>query len=243
MVIAILLLDLTLSDLAANLALDEALLDQAEADHPPTQLLRLWESPAPMVVVGRASKVPAEVNIAACRTAQVPIFRRCSGGAAVVAGPGCLMYSVVLSYQRFPQLRAVDQAHAFILGRLRSGLVTLASRVRFQGTSDLTLGDRKFSGNSMRCKKRHLLYHGTILYDFPLPRISEWLDHPPRQPDYREGREHARFLTNLSRPVADIRKVLADVWNAHETTDAWPEALTTELVQKRYSRRDWNFRF
>ena len=237
------LLDLTLPDLVANLALDEALLEEAEASDEPAQLLRLWESPAPMVVVGRASKVRAEVNVPGCRAANVPIYRRCSGGTSVVAGPGCLMYAVVLSYQRYPQLRTLDRAHAFVMNRMRSGLVTLESRVQYQGTSDLTLGDRKFSGNSLRCKRQHLLYHGTVLYDFPLQRISEWLDTPPRQPEYREGREHARFLTNLSRSVTDIRNAIVDIWNAHEPCEAWPKEATEALVEGRYSQERCNFRF
>ena len=46
------LLDLTLDSPAENLALDEALLEQAEADGP-QEVLRLWEPESPLVVMGR----------------------------------------------------------------------------------------------------------------------------------------------------------------------------------------------
>ena len=85
------LLDLTLPTPQENLALDEALLDWAEESDPNGELLRLWESPQPIVVVGRSSRVRQEVHQAACADCGIPILRRSSGGAAVVVGPGCLM--------------------------------------------------------------------------------------------------------------------------------------------------------
>ena len=96
------LLILSLESPAANLALDEALLEQAEAGAGPSEVLRLWEPTDPCVVVGRSSRVAVEVKQEACRQAGIPVLRRCSGGAAVVTGPGCLMYSVVLSYRDHP---------------------------------------------------------------------------------------------------------------------------------------------
>ena len=79
-------LDLTLPTAAENLALDEALLEEAEAAGGPTEMLRLWESPQPLVVVGRSSRIDAEVRVDACRASGIPILRRASGGAAIVAG-------------------------------------------------------------------------------------------------------------------------------------------------------------
>ena len=32
------------------------------------------------------------------------------------------------------------------------------------------MGELKFSGNSLRVRRTHLLYHGTLLYDFSLGR-------------------------------------------------------------------------
>ena len=46
------LLDLTLPTPAENLALDDAILEQAETGTGPRELLRLWEMPQTCVVVG-----------------------------------------------------------------------------------------------------------------------------------------------------------------------------------------------
>jgi len=233
-------LDLTLPTPAENLALDEALLEQAELAGCPTETLRLWEPQGPMVVVGRSSRIDAEVRRDVCRERRIPILRRASGGAAIVSGPGCLMYALVLSYRLRPELRMIDRAHRFVLGTMASALRPLVPEVTCRGTSDLAMDDLKFSGNSVRCKQDHLLYHGTLLYDFPLNLIDECLAMPPRQPDYRNRRAHVAFVTNLPLPAAAIRRALATAWDADEAYADWPQDGTARLAAQKYSQREWN---
>ena len=236
-------LDLTLPTPAENLALDEALLDEAEAALVPTETLRLWEPSSPMVVVGRSSKIAAEVHADACLRRGIPILRRTSGGAAVVAGPGCLMYALILSCQRRPVLRAVDATHRLVLGTIARALGRWVPGVECRGISDLALGPdgRKFSGNSIRMKRDHLLYHGTLLYDFPLEMIEECLAMPPREPEYRSGRPHQGFVTNLPLARAAIRRALATVWDARKPCPDWPRERTAQLTADRYLRAEWNY--
>ncbi len=236
------LLDQTLDSPEANLALDEALLEQAEAGELRHDVLRLWESKQTAVIIGRSSKIHDEVDVAACKRESVPVLRRCSGGTSVVIGPGCLMYSVVLNYDRHPALRMVDQAHRFVLGKVADAVRMSVPNVQLRGTSDLTVSNRKFSGNSLRCKRDHLLYHGTLLYDFPLDLISRLLKTPPRQPDYRESRAHGDFVANLNADRALLRSALACAWGANEVVSEWPAAATAQLVTQRYSQSTWHER-
>ena len=236
-------IDLTLATPAANLALDEALLDTADEADEPREVLRLWEAPCPLVVLGRASRVAAEVNESACQAQGVPILRRCSGGTSVVVGPGCLMYSLVLSLRLRPQLQQISAAHCVALKTLGDSLRRLVPEVQCQGTSDLTWGGRKFSGNSLRVRRTHLLYHGTILYDFPLTLVSACLGTPPREPEYRQGRSHDEFLINLPAPRAALQRTIAAGWQADEPLIEWPRQRTLDLVATRYSQADWNLRF
>lgn len=232
-------LNLTLPTPEENLALDEALLDEAEAIGR-AEVLRLWEPETPMVVVGRSSNLEEEVHSRACREAGVPVLRRASGGAAVAIGPGCLAWAVVLSYRRRPGLRVLDHAHRFVLETLCSALRKHVPDVRQRGISDLAIGNRKFSGNSVRSKREHMLYHGTLLYDFPLESIRRFLKEPPRQPDYRQGRPHAEFVTNLPLDGQTLRRVVMEAWKAFEPVDAWPRESTAELVTAKYGRADWH---
>ena len=256
------LLDLTLDTAEENLALDEALLLEAEAaaaaDVPHAEVLRIWEPVRPLVVVGRGSRISREVNVAACHRDGVPILRRTSGGAAIVAAPGCLMYALVLAYAGRPHLRAISETHAYVLGHLADALAGHVPGVARAGTSDLAVGGRKFSGNSLRCRRTHLLYHGTLLYAMDLDLAERYLRIPPREPDYRAGRGHAEFLVNLPLSCEVLRNVLAAAWSASpcDATDAgineppvegplsdrWPRRLTAELVAEKYGRREWNER-
>jgi len=237
-------LDLTLPTPAENLALDDALLEEAEASGRPRETLRLWEPSGLVVVVGRSSRIDGEVRLEACRRAGIPVLRRSSGGAAVVSGPGCLMYALVLSLQLRPELRAVRIAHRHVLTTLADALRPLVPGVRCRGTSDLAIGDagsapeRKFSGNSLRLKRDHLLYHGTLLYDFPLEWAERLLVMPPRQPDYRRGRPHGSFLGNLPVGAAAIRAALRTAWDAGEPRAGWPRELTARLAAERYARAE-----
>ncbi len=234
-------LDLSLADPASNLALDEALLLQAEAGEA-AEVLRLWEFAAPVVVIGRGSKWGGESNPTYCQTHGIAVLRRCSGGAAIVAGPGCLMYSVVLSLQRRPELCQVDRAHQEVMGRMLTAVAIQRPDARWQGTCDLTVADRKFSGNSLRVARHHLLYHGTILYGADLQLIDRCLATPPRQPDYRRGRRHADFITNLSVDPIRLRDDIAAAFGANETLHDWPQAITSRLKRERYDDPAWHHR-
>ena len=239
-------LDLTLPTPAENVALDEALLDEAELNEAAfavaRETLRLWEPAQTMVVVGRSSQVATEVNVDRCRAEGVPIFRRSSGGAAIVAGKGCLLYAVVLSYERRPHLRMLDQAHRFVLERNKAAIASLHAGIELRGTSDLAIAGRKFSGNSLRCKRGHLLYHGTLLVDFPLASVQTLLGTAPRQPEYRAGRSHSEFLTNLHVSTEQLRAALVAAWQADEPRSDWPQSLTKALVSERYGTEAWNLR-
>ncbi len=237
---------LTLDTPAENLALDEALLDFAEAAGPDMELLRLWESPTPLVVLGRSSRVDVEVDTAECASRGIPILRRSSGGAAIVAGPGCLMYAVVLSYDRRPASQGIHQSHGYVLERIAASLRRLDPTVARAGTSDLVRAAagqqvaRKFSGNSLRVKRTHFLYHGTLLYSFDLSLIAACLRTAPRQPDYRSGRDHADFVTNLQLQHNTLATALASAWPTTAELTAWPRARVTELLRERYQLSEWN---
>lgn len=239
-------LDLSLAAPPSDLALDEALLDEAELGRR-GETLRIWEFKRPVVVIGRGSKIDGEVDIAFCEQMGIPILRRCSGGAAIVAGPGCLMYSVVISFELHPDLRRVDEAHRWVMVRLIEAISRQRTDVDWKGTCDLTHDGRKFSGNSLRVARNHILYHGTILHDADLSLIARCLRTPPRQPEYRAGRDHRDFITNLSIDAGRLADDLAIAFGATRQGSIsgdpdWPMQATEDLLAARYSDRAWHYR-
>src|SRR5262245_31570308 len=229
-------LDLTLPTPAENLALDEALLLEAEAGHG-GEILRCWEYARPIVVLGAACRLADEVHEPACAKANIPILRRSSGGGTVLLGPGCLCFSVVLAFKRSPLLREIHSSYAFILERIRKSLAL--KDIECAGHSDLVLAGRKFSGNSQQRKRDYLLHHGTLLYSFDMAGLDGILKPPPRQPDYRRQRDHADFLTNLPLQANDLKARMRAAWQADQTRHRWPELRVRELVETKYAQSEW----
>jgi lipoate-protein ligase A len=112
-------------------------------------------------------------------------------------------------------------------------------RVEVSG-SDLVWQGRKFSGSAQRRQHTHFLHHGTILYQFDIPAITRYLKEPARQPQHREKRDHATFLTCLPVNRGSLAERLCEVWNAVEEFAPSLLGLTAQLVARRYSRQDWN---
>lgn len=234
------LLQLSLPTPVENVALDDALLESAEAGETGGGVLRLWESPQYCVVLGRSSRAEVEVNLDACRREGVLVLRRPSGGGTVLLGPGCLMYAVVLDYGSLPHLRAVDAAHRFVLERMAAALSRHVPGVAHAGISDLVIARQgspalKISGNALRAKRHHFLYHGTLLYDFALERIGQLLATPIRTPAYRKDRPHDQFVANLPLSREQLEQVLVEAWQANEPLTDWPRERTAELVATKYS--------
>ena len=233
------LLALTLATPAENLALDEALLLQAEAGDA-GEVLRLWEWPSLAVVLGSGGKRIEDVDVEACRACGVPVLRRSSGGGTVLLGTGCLCYSLVLACGRHEALGEVRSSYEWILGRVIEGLGVPG--VEQAGISDLVLAGRKFSGNAQQRKRLHLLHHGTILYDMDLAGVSRYLRQPARQPDYRDRREHGDFMRNLDMSRDELIARLRAAWSAQPERHAWPGEMVRRLVAEKYGLPEWNER-
>lgn len=237
-------LDHTFNTAEHNLACDEVLLDLCE-DGFEDEILRLWEPQTPFVVLGYSNKIRTEVAINSCRTLGIPILRRPSGGGTVVQGPGCLNYSLIL---RIPptrsQLSSITETNHYVLERQCDSITPLLNeKPIIQGTSDLTLNNLKFSGNAQRRKKQALLFHGTLLLSMDLTLISQCLQIPPRQPDYRQNRPHTDFVTNLGLNAAAVKKALRDTWGCEEVLKELPLQAIEKLVREKYSQQEWNEKF
>ncbi len=234
-----------LEDPARMLALDEVALDHTESTG--QEHFWTWESARPWVVVGLGQAVSREVELDFCNRSGIGVFRRCSGGGAVVQGPGCLNYAVTLRMDRDPLLASVTGTNQWLMGRLRDALQPiLPAPVAVRGHTDLAIHLDgvwlKFSGNAQRRRSRSLLFHGTLLHAFDLDLIARCLCHPSAEPDYRQGRQHDRFVTNLPADCSALRRALEGMWTFREGATAELNDEVRRLAEHRYRMREWNFR-
>ena len=235
-------LDLTLPTPQENLACDEALLRRCEQDGS-GEVLRFWEPRRHFIVLGLSNSHRTETCLREAQARDIPVLRRCSGGGAVLQGPGCLNFALVLRVRRPGPLEKISTTNRFILERHREALETLLGRpVSIRGCTDLALGNLKFSGNSQRRGLNWLLFHGTFLLRFDLSQMERLLPFPSRPPAYRRGRSHSRFLTNLPLSPGQLKQALRKSWGAAGGIPTIPREEISSLLESRYSRPDWNLR-
>ena len=177
---------------AENLALDVELAKSAWASG--RRLVRFWWGDGPAVVMGSSERPEDVVNASACEALGVAALKRCSGGGTVLQTSGVLNYSLIT-----PAPGDLNVGASFRHG---TNLIC-ANLARFgvtgvpQGTSDVTVGNRKISGNAQARRWKALLVHGTLLVDFDFDLAQKVLLHPLREPEYRRGRNHRDFLVTL----------------------------------------------
>ncbi len=231
--------------MAENLALDEALLIEADLGKGP-QVVRFWEPRAHAVVMGASRRLHEDVFALACRADGVPVLRRSSGGGTVVVGPGTLNVTVILPETAAPGLWAVDAAHRHVLERLAAAIGRAGVAVELQGLGDLTFGGRKCGGSAQRRLQHHFLVHCSILFDLAIDRIEQYLAIPARQPAYRAGRSHSEFLITLPLPRSALVNAIRDEFCPQVRPApalAVPTALVQSLVQDKFANPAWIERF
>lgn len=222
-----------------NIALDEALLLKAEQSNS-GEVLRIWELDSPAVILGSGCKHELDVDVDSCEKDGVPILRRSSGGGTVLLGKGCLLFTLILHLESRPGLATIKGSYQAIMGKMVDCLGLPNSS--HDGISDLTLGSKKFSGNAQQRKSNYILHHGSILYDFDLGTIQKYLKHPPMEPEYRSGRSHSDFLTNIPLTRIEIKERIKNGWACRETPQNLPIEETEKLVAEKYLLNSWTFR-
>jgi lipoate---protein ligase len=230
---------LTSSSVAEDLALDEALLIQADLS-PATRVVRFWEPRQHAVVMGASRRLRDDVKVDACRADGVPVLRRSSGGGTVLVGPGTLNVSVILPQTAAPELWAVDAAHRHVLEQFAAAIRRAGVDVELLGTGDLTQGGRKCGGSAQRRLKHHFLVHVSILADLDIDLVERYLALPARQPAYRAGRSHAEFLANLPVPRSSLVDALRDQFCAgNGSAPEVPYELVQSLVREKFANPEW----
>ena len=239
------LIEHTLNSIAENVALDELLLAKAESGAA-GEALRFWEAPEYAAVLGRAGKAKEDCFLEKCLEDGVKVIRRLSGGGTVLQGPGCLNYSAVLSYDSDAGYADIKGSYSAILGRICAGLKGCGYRVEIMPVSDMVLGKKKISGNAQARKKRFFLHHGTLLYDLDIPKVTRYLKHPVKEPDYRKGRRHGAFIVNIRLTAAELRSVIIRAFPLLGVRSGLSKADLAgldKLVAEKYSRDEWNLAF
>ena len=191
------------SNIEENLALEEALVQQAEQG---VLCLFFWRN-EDCVVIGRNQDPEAECRMVAAENLGIRIARRSTGGGAVFQDMGNLNVSFIAPADSLNEL--------ICEGILLKALEKCGVKARKTGRNDLVIDDTepevpgeggKFSGSaSWMTPEGNFLFHATIMFTVDLERMTAVLNaSPDKLARHRIASVRSR-VTNLSDHYPDLR--------------------------------------
>jgi lipoate-protein ligase A len=235
---------------AWNMALDEALLEEAAAGRAaPCARFYTW-SPA-AVTIGYSQDAAVETDAAACRAAGAPVIRRITGGGAVFH-ENEITYSMVIPAAAAPG--TVEASYRLICGAIAAGLDFLKNGFEFSPVNDIIYRGKKVSGSAQVRRGGMLLQHGTILLNpdkdrmFGLLRApeSKFKKHGHAGASERVGglEEAAGRAVSAEEAAEAALKGLRGVFEiTPEPAEILPDILeAARRLLPRYLSDDWNLR-
>jgi lipoate-protein ligase A len=146
-----------------NLALEEYFLNSLPKNH---IILFLWQN-KDTVVIGRNQNPWTECNLAKMEEDNIRLARRITGGGAVFHDIGNLNFSFIVNRDIYDVGRQC--------GVIISGLNRIGINASKSGRNDMTVDDKKFSGNAFCFRGQNALHHGTILISADKEKMSAYL--------------------------------------------------------------------
>lgn len=249
-------------DAYENMAIDEAVSEQiAEGESDPTIRFYRWQPSA--VSIGYFQGLHDEIAVDKCAAAGVDFVRRRTGGGAVYHDyDGEISYSVIAPESLFP--KGIIDSYKVICGWIMDGLAQFGIETNFKPINDITLangmmeagdhgqhvGGKKISENAQTRRSGVLLQHGTILYKVDVPKMFSLL---------KVGQEKIadKMIAVAEERVSSVSAIRPDLafedvyeairegfmygkrWDKGEWTLA-EMMRANDLVERRYSTKDWN---
>ncbi len=209
-----------------NMAIDEAILRCVTGGMvPPTLRFYRWQPSA--VSIGYFQGLEQEIDQEACTTHGVDVIRRLTGGGAVYHDyEGEITYSLAIpdDYPGLPR-KILDSYDALCRG-LVIGLQALGMPAEFKPINDITVNERKISGNAQTRRFHGILQHGTILCEVD-PHLMFTLLKVPNE------KIRDKLIAGVEERVTSIRREMGSVDRARVTQaliDGFAEALGITLV-------------
>lgn len=155
----------------------------------------VWQPDSVYVVLGRSNQPDDSVYTERVKADEVVLLKRPSGGETVVLTPRMLVIACTWPLDVSPASSEIFR----MSNRIVMDVLTQkgVNNVNQKGISDISLGDTKIAGSAMHRTRDRWFYHAVLNVAEPTGTIAWYLKHPRREPDYRRGRPHSLFVTNL----------------------------------------------
>ncbi len=228
-----------------NLALEEYVLKHLDIDD---SILILWQN-EPTVVVGRNQNTIEEINTKYVKDKDIHVVRRLSGGGAVYHDLGNLNFTFIVEDTG----DSVNNFEKFTKPVIKA-LKELDIIAAFSGRNDITIEEKKFSGNAQYYYRNRLLHHGTILFNSNLDVVQEALKVKIDKIKSKGIKSVRSRVTNIypylkeKISVKDFKYLLLSFLFEQENEEKKEYILTkkdlegiNELMKNRYLTWEWNY--
>ncbi|MGI6501320.1 MAG: lipoate--protein ligase [Anaerostipes sp.] len=225
-----------------NLALEQYVFDQLDRKH---GYFILWQN-SNTIVVGKNQNTIEEINQKFVDENGIKVVRRLSGGGAVYHDMGNINYTFIadkedelFDFSKFcmPVIHALKCIHV---------------DAQLSGRNDMTINNRKFSGNSQYTKENRIMHHGTIMYDCNVDIVAKALLVSKDKFESKGHKSVRSRVTNVKEYVKDsldtkefyeiLKSYLADeIWlNPYQLNQKDLDAIE-QIKKERYSTWEWNY--
>src|SRR3989304_10538999 len=194
-------IDFGLVDIRDMMAMDESILKADEGN-----TFFFW-TPKKSIILGFFQKAEVELNLSQCK--DYTIARRISGGGIAFSDDRCrqINYGVVgtIDNELFPL--DIIESYKQVCGVLIDTLVHYGLNAAFRPINDVTVDNKKISGNAQTRWEGKLLQNGTLLLDFDIEEMLRISNIPKEKfldkkiASIREG------LTWLDRELGEEREM------------------------------------
>ena len=214
-----------------NLALERSLFDFVDKD---MVILYLWQN-SHTIVIGKNQNAYAECKVDEFIGAGGTLARRPSGGGAVYHDLGNLNFSIICK-------ESIAKEHTY-QRIVKEALVYFGIVSEFNGRNDLTVDDKKFSGNAFYVKDDVLCQHGTILINSDFKELSKYLTPDISKLERNHVKSVESRVVNLSEisdkiTVESMKEAMIKATNAVRLGKA-PTESKVEEYKKIFENDEW----
>jgi len=211
------------------------------------QILFLWQNDN-TIVIGRNQNVLEEIDLKTAKQDNITVVRRNTGGGAVFHDLGNLNFSIIYTSDNNLADMFVQMLEPVIKTLNQMGVDAI-----FSGRNDITLNDKKISGNAMWKYENRFLQHGTILFDVNLEKLNRYLLVNKEKILSKNIKSVSARVTNINAEIQKpitvknfINQLLQTYANNKEiqklVLNDEDKELIFELYNKKYNDDEWTFK-
>lgn len=136
------------------------------------EIFMLWIN-VPSILIGKNQNTLSEINLDYINKNNIFVVRRLSGGGAVYNDLDNINFTFI-AHRSSSYTKTENKFEKFALPIINA-LKSLGINAKFTGRNDITIDDKKISGNAQYLLKNKILHHGTLLYNCDIAKLSSAL--------------------------------------------------------------------